>query len=254
MKCEHVRELVSDALDGALGAGTADRFHAHLQECPPCRAYHTELKETLLLLEELPVVSVGEEFDRAVWARIREEERSDSFVDLVRERWEMFRLRFSFGTGTWRWAPAGVGALVLGAVVVTSNGWESLQREGAVGREEVANAGRQAAGESSGLDLVAMEPIADTDFGEEEVTADMPDVVETFLESSSMELRLTPDRVYRDAVYSYPIRRVRDQVFESDRHGFVGSPVSAGGGLRGGMPVSTTVPVSGSAGAAVIAF
>jgi hypothetical protein len=147
-----------------------------------------------------------------------------------------------------------VGALVLGAVVVTSNGWESLQREGAVGREEVANAGRQAAGESSGLDLVAMEPIADTDFGEEEVTADMPDVVETFLESSSMELRLTPDRVYRDAVYSYPIRRVRDQVFESDRHGFVGSPVSAGGGLRGGMPVSTTVPVSGSAGAAVIAF
>ncbi len=241
MKCEQARELASDALDGALGAGNTDRFHAHLDGCLPCRTYYAEMKESLLLLEELPVLEVGEDFDRAVWARIREEERSDSFVDVLRERWEMLRLRFSLGTGTLRWAPVGVGAMVLAGLALVSSP--------PAPEAPVPMAGlRVSAAEPSGLDLEVAEaaPIE-----ADEVTADIPDAVEAFLESPARDLRLAPDQKYRKAIYSYPIRRFPDQRFESDRQG-LGTPVSTGGSMRGTPVSAQTAP--GTTGAAVFAF
>jgi len=43
MRCEAAKRRISDALDGALGAGRSDRLERHLRGCPACRAYRQGL-------------------------------------------------------------------------------------------------------------------------------------------------------------------------------------------------------------------
>ena len=74
MNCDRTRELISDSLDGVLADNLKGRFDRHLRDCAPCRAFHTQMKDSLLLLEELPAVEVAAGFDDAVWARIRAQE------------------------------------------------------------------------------------------------------------------------------------------------------------------------------------
>ncbi len=78
MNCDRARELASEALDGALPAEASLHLDQHLDACPPCRTFLAELRESLLLLEDLPIVEVGDEFNQAVWARIRAEEAPES--------------------------------------------------------------------------------------------------------------------------------------------------------------------------------
>jgi len=258
VKCERVRHFVSDALDGVLGDHVADRFHRHLDDCPPCRAYYTELKESLLLLEELPVVDVDDSFDRAVWARIRREEEPVPLGTLLRERFEMLRVRFSFGTGLWRWAPAGVAALIL-LGVATSSG---PARFGQPAPDAMAQFP-----EESDVDLASLEPGAsaprpDADalttvdedgvevaFEEEEFPSEMPHAIEAFLQSGQ-DLRLKNTERYERSNYSYPLRRIQDP----SRGQFVGQSVRGGQSGRTGTPVGATVPTQGSAGVTVLAF
>jgi anti-sigma factor RsiW len=47
MPCVELVELVTDYLEGALGAGDRRRFEAHLGQCEGCRAYVDQLRRTI---------------------------------------------------------------------------------------------------------------------------------------------------------------------------------------------------------------
>lgn len=146
----------------------------------------------------------------------------------------MLRVRFSFGTGLWRWSPAMAGAIVLFGVVV-ANPPASIM-DPTVDPPTPASIGPISS-------LREDVPELRTDqVSSEEVTGPLPAAVEAFLQNSA-ELRLGRDN-YRNAVYSYPMRRIPDQVFVSDRQvygtaGFRGAPRTLG------QPVGVTVPLQG---------
>jgi Putative zinc-finger len=268
LKCERIRELVSDALDGALTGSAADRFHAHLDACPPCRTYHAELKESLLLLEELPTIEVGEEFDRAVWARIRREEEPASVVASLSDRLELLRERFPFGTGLWRWNPAiAAAALLLVIAGMSTPSFEKFVSRGGTS-PEVAAADNDAT-------IPAVEPVPsplggtevavlystsrrepDVDPAEELVRVDdaasypsgMPNAVANYV--AGRDLRLTNTETYERSNYNYPLRHIADPfqtrrvVRFSPRRD---APVA-------GTPVDVTVPNRETPSAAVAVF
>ena len=270
MKCERIRELVSDALDGALTGSVADRFHAHLDACPPCRTYHAELKESLLLLEELPAIEVGDEFDRAVWARIRRDEEPSSVVASLSERLEMLRVRFSFGTGLWRWSPAAAAAAL--ALVLFGTQMPPFEKSAGSGREPayVASAPEPV---RTPLDGTAVRVVVadrmnrlDGEDGEdggddrdpaETVRVDepasylsgMPNAVANYV--AGRDLRLTNTETYERSNYNYPLRHIADPFQNPQR--FVRSSLRRG--AQGpATPVEVTVPNQGTAGAAVAVF
>jgi anti-sigma factor RsiW len=51
--CREVVELVSDYLEGALGAADHARFEAHLTACDGCSAYLEQMRGTLRLAGSL---------------------------------------------------------------------------------------------------------------------------------------------------------------------------------------------------------
>ncbi len=53
MTCRELVELVTAYLDDGLTASERTRFEAHLQECPYCRVYLEQMRQTILLLGEL---------------------------------------------------------------------------------------------------------------------------------------------------------------------------------------------------------
>jgi hypothetical protein len=90
----------------------------HVDACPPCRAFLAGIKESLLLLEELPAIEVGDDFDRAVWSRIREEEVRVGWWESWGRRVNAFRESMSPTFA--RWSPVAVAAGVLTVFAVTS--------------------------------------------------------------------------------------------------------------------------------------
>ncbi|GJM45210.1 MAG: hypothetical protein DHS20C21_20520 [Gemmatimonadota bacterium] len=258
MKCERVRDLVSDALDGVLGDHIVDRFHQHLDSCPPCQSYYTELKESLLLLEELPVLEVDDSFDRAVWARIRTEEQPRSIGDILRERAEMLRVRFSFGTGLWRWSPVGVAALVLLGLAVSSDpsrlpqGGESrladLSPVNDPVQESQPGSSTPRSEDPSGLQEDAGNVIVSS-FEEEEFPSAMPQAVEAFLQTGR-DLRFKNSDTYEHSNYSYPLRRIPDPT-QGRAAGF---SLRRGDPVRTGTAVGATVPAQSESGVTVLAF
>ena len=61
LSCQEVVELVTDYLDGALDAETADLFEEHVALCPGCETYLHQMKETASLLGEIPVETLSDE-------------------------------------------------------------------------------------------------------------------------------------------------------------------------------------------------
>ena len=45
--CQQAVELVTDYLEGALSRRERARFEAHLAECPHCREYLAQIRETI---------------------------------------------------------------------------------------------------------------------------------------------------------------------------------------------------------------
>jgi anti-sigma factor RsiW len=45
--CRELVELVSDYLDGTLGAPDRERFEAHLAICDACRVYVEQIRQTI---------------------------------------------------------------------------------------------------------------------------------------------------------------------------------------------------------------
>lgn len=77
--CRRVRENLAAYADGELETGELRRLiEQHLAECPECRLYLDQLKETWRLLDDLepPVVHSGSsEFQSRIMARIQAESR-----------------------------------------------------------------------------------------------------------------------------------------------------------------------------------
>ena len=49
--CQELVELVTDYLEGALPEDDVERFDAHLQGCPGCRAYLDQMRTTIRLVQ-----------------------------------------------------------------------------------------------------------------------------------------------------------------------------------------------------------
>ena len=55
LPCADLVEVVTDYLEGDLGAVDRERFDAHLLECPDCGEYVAQIRRTVAALRELPV-------------------------------------------------------------------------------------------------------------------------------------------------------------------------------------------------------
>jgi hypothetical protein len=211
LNCYRARELASEALDGALASSLAERFRAHLGECPSCRAFYAELRESLALLSELPEVTVDDRFDEAVWARVRAgaPHRSTAWSGLVgwRESLQAAVARSGLGAA-WRWAPLGAAAALLAVFALSSS--PSFDRDAGIAQAPPARALPTptpvvfgAGPADGGADVATAAERID------ETLARMPQAVEVYLRSSSRDLRLeTNGERLRRSDYSYPIRRV----------------------------------------------
>ncbi len=280
MKCDRARELASEELDGALATDASGALERHLTDCPPCRTFFAELRESLLLLEDLPVLEVGDEFNAAVWARIRAEEAPQSVWAGWRARLASFGEQFGMMTPAWKWSPVGVAAALVLFFALTSgpspSGWNGASDAPMASATEDAAAAvpmgpspapvestfrRGAPNAAEGPTLLATGSPASggTAVTTDDEVGDIPEAIERFLQrSESRELLLEggSDR-YRQANYSYPLRRIPDP----SRSGSVGSvPVSGqrffGPRRPDPTPRGAILPVVQpvSAGAEVIAF
>jgi anti-sigma factor RsiW len=105
----HVREELSDYLDGLLPADRQEAVQAHLSTCPECRAEFMELRATQRLMQTMPIVAAPRSF--ALTPEMAGTVRKPSF-------WE----RFLVPQNTPRLATGSVVALLLlFFVFVTSN-------------------------------------------------------------------------------------------------------------------------------------
>lgn len=234
MRCERVRELASEALDGRLAREEADAFQAHLASCLPCLAFCEELRESIALLDDLPTVEVGDEFNEAVWARVGAETEAAAGRDLLRpfrvgrlaELWEDIRR----GYGLWRWSPVGVAAAAVAAMFALAPepgpGGAFVAGEAAP-EEIVAEAGPEAAPAADGP--VVSELATDYAAAEEEVVAEMPAAIKEFLRNAERLRQSGEEERYRRSNYSYPLRRVSDSAILQ----------VSGGAERGPRPVPT---------------
>lgn len=55
LRCQHVVELVTDYLDGALDPDLTARFREHLRQCPHCTEYLDQVRRTIRTLGRVPV-------------------------------------------------------------------------------------------------------------------------------------------------------------------------------------------------------
>ncbi len=272
MKCDRARKLVSHALDRALPAGESDEHHRHLEDCPPCRTFAAELKESLLLLEELPTIEVDERFNAAVWARIRRDDRAVSLAARLREGLAEVVDRLDLSGAALKWSPLAIAAALLLMFGIFSGPLPGDQESSLADRrgdarigdsappdegrrpsdglragEELASAGAGDFGTAgmTGVEGTVEEGRPYTLASDEETPGGIPAAVERYLLRNSRELRIDRDQDhdperFRRANYSYPLRRVPDpSAFWSD---FGIRPVT------GGAPASASPPVLRPAG------
>jgi anti-sigma factor RsiW len=74
MNCEHVRERMLEALEGAVPAD----LQAHMESCAGCAARLAELRRTMAVLDEWKAPEVSPYFDSRLQARLREEQQTAS--------------------------------------------------------------------------------------------------------------------------------------------------------------------------------
>jgi len=58
LACHDLVELVTDYLENALSMPERARFDAHLETCPGCREYLTQMHQTIAVLGRLPADSI----------------------------------------------------------------------------------------------------------------------------------------------------------------------------------------------------
>jgi len=199
VNCDRCREVASEALDGALTRATLAEFRTHVEKCPPCGAFLTELRDSLALLTELPEVAVeADRFDQAVWAAIR---GSEPAAVPAWKAWLVapggFRVADLFA---WRWAPAM--AVAAAAVALAM----------AVGPNSRRAESRFADAPSFSSTTSPVDGEALFQVSELNVRAPIPEPVEQYLQQVEQQLgedlRFDTGNRLRGSDYFYPVRRL----------------------------------------------
>jgi predicted anti-sigma-YlaC factor YlaD len=71
LTCKELVELVTDYLEGALPPSDRRRFDDHLTNCPYCRIYLDQMRETVRMLGHLPEEAIHPDALEALLARFR---------------------------------------------------------------------------------------------------------------------------------------------------------------------------------------
>jgi anti-sigma factor RsiW len=77
LDCNQVVELVTDFVEGALDAATAQRVREHLAECPGCDTYVEQIRRTVGSLGRVPVDTLSPQAQATLM---------EAFRDFHRER------------------------------------------------------------------------------------------------------------------------------------------------------------------------
>lgn len=100
---EHVTDLLSAWMDGALSADQAAEVGRHLDQCPACRKEHAALAAVDRLLKEVPEISPSPDFSRNFWKKL----------DAAQSRRGRITRFFETFFNSWRPALAAAAALVV---------------------------------------------------------------------------------------------------------------------------------------------
>lgn len=66
MTCRELVELVTDYLEATMPGADRHRFEEHLGQCPPCRAYLDQMRQTITALGKLPRESISDDAKRGL--------------------------------------------------------------------------------------------------------------------------------------------------------------------------------------------
>ncbi len=72
LTCAELVELVTDYLEGALGAVDCERFEKHLSACPWCRSYLDQMRRTVATVGRLREEDLAPEVEEAFLAAFRD--------------------------------------------------------------------------------------------------------------------------------------------------------------------------------------
>ena len=61
MTCQEMIELVTDYLEGRMGAAEFERLQAHLELCDGCQVYVEQMRMTLVALGRIPEETISAE-------------------------------------------------------------------------------------------------------------------------------------------------------------------------------------------------
>jgi anti-sigma factor RsiW len=110
MVCRKAQELIHSYLDGEIGSAERRGLEEHLEACAGCRRELEATRALLGMVAEVPRRQVGDDFDRALRARL-------AAVEPQRSTWARWSRLWQFNA--WRARPALIPAAVaLAAVAV----------------------------------------------------------------------------------------------------------------------------------------
>lgn len=73
MDCIQVQELISEYVDNMLEEQDRKKIDLHLQECPQCRSDFEQLKDIVLMFNNIEAVKPPQDFKKSVMKKIRQE-------------------------------------------------------------------------------------------------------------------------------------------------------------------------------------
>ncbi len=71
LSCRELVELVTEYLEGDLDPAMRARFEAHLESCPGCRDYLSQMRHTIRMLGRLPEESIAPEAEETLLKAFR---------------------------------------------------------------------------------------------------------------------------------------------------------------------------------------
>ncbi len=71
MPCQELVEVVTEYLEDTLPPADRVRFEEHLQQCPPCRVYLAQMRQTIQALGRLPQEAISRDGQRGLLQAFR---------------------------------------------------------------------------------------------------------------------------------------------------------------------------------------
>ncbi len=102
MKCKRVKKLLSSYIDHALPEEKWKAVKLHLESCPACQEYVSELQALGEVLDVIPSMPENPYFAQRVLARIREKaSEQPSFLDQLERFWVPVATALAVLLGIW---------------------------------------------------------------------------------------------------------------------------------------------------------